>query len=491
MLNDATPEEVEAIAQVSQPGDKISSPAPGLSSTLSDEDEMAAVAGASVPMHQEDTQMSWEELEDPRRPQQQLRAQTSRERLVQQQQEQERERQAQLQLQAQQEQVATRTQALDPAIATETKKVIITPSVARDGSGAPQGPTQNQQQQGPLLPSAILAQQQSAQEQDRKRAREEIEAAEDAARKRSAPTPKTGPGAGAVLGANVVQQPKELVRTASQETRSSVSSSTSSSGGKLRKDPQRPGSSSERERDTEDEKDGGKKKRGMFGGLFSRKKEKEKGRDKGSLENIAAAAAGSVQDRMSEESGLSSSQSHSQSGHAQYPSASPEFTRGGPPPSNARQQQAGQQRTESPVQRVVSPQQQVQPASVTVSPLASQLREQDQQQYQQYLKRSPFSVPEPPSFGLQSAPAIMPFAFSSSSANSIGIGTAASPNNSGYGMSLTAGAPSRPGGRPGSLILTSSMGGIDGQGTGVPSSASFASSPARISKAKRHLRRSC
>ena len=86
-----------------------------------------------------------------------------------------------------------------------------------------------------------------------------------------------------------------------------------------------------------------------------------------------------------------------------------------------------------------------------VSPHASQLRQRDQQQqalYQQYLNRSPSSPPEAqPSYGLQSASAVMAYTSSTSSS-----GSALGPPTS------------RP--RPGSLILTASS--MDGPGPGVP-----------------------
>lgn len=343
---------------------------------------------------------------------------------------------------------------LDPAQATETKRVVITPSVAREEQINPQAQQQQQsgrsQQPGPLLPSEIIEKRQQELEQERKRAREEIEAVEEA-RKRSAK------GRGELgLGPPPVQAQgsptKELTRTPSQETRSSVASSANT-GGKLRKERS--------DRDSEEsEKDNGKdkKKKGVFAGLFGRKN-KDKS-NKASIENLGAAAADARQ-RGSEDSALSSSQ-HSH-GHSPY-SGSAEGARGSLSPAPGSRAQAQQQQRGSTPTSLSQPQAASPTPGATSPPQQpiSTLRERDQQQqalYQQYLKRSPSSPPEQPSYATQAAALVMP----TGSLNS-------SPNSSGYGLGL---APiTQPfrtqGGRPGSLLLSPAPG-ADGQsGFGVP-----------------------
>lgn len=471
----------------------------GIEEVVVDEDETVKLSsGAPGKIQGEDTQMSWEEVDDvnaqtraalgipaPLRPgsvspsagyqqrdealategqQQQLRSQTSRERLLAQQQDQK------SQAQPVQER---RPIQLDPAEATDTKRLVITPAVAREGySPSPQPGSGSQQQSGPLLPSAILQKQQQARDEERKRTREEIEAAEQEARKRAkgqAPGVQQQP-----------QSPKELVRTASQETRSSVASGSGSSGSggaKLRKE--RTDRDRERDRDTEDErqketdKDGKekKKKSGMFGGLFGRRKEKgdkEKG-SKSSIENIAGAASEAGRARGSEESGTSSAMSHVQ----QYTASPPEGRSALSPSPGLRQQprsapspqQAQQQQAPAPQASSLYPQSTttttpaVQPSSAVppqVSQHASQLRERDQQQqalYQKYLKSSPSSPPDGPSYATMSASLVMPN--QSGSLNG-------SPNASGFGLGLAPGAAGfrTAGGRPGSLILSPSSGDI-------------------------------
>ena len=296
--------------------------------------------------------------------------------------------------------------SMDPATASETKKLSLTPSLARDTGTQQQ--LQPQSQGGPLLPSAIMQQQ----HEDRKRTREEIEALEDAQRKKAAkgkgPTPSgysSAPESGRPAG-----------------------------GAKLRK---------ERDRDTPatddesiKEKDKKKKSGGsVFGGLFSRRKDKK---DKNSptsgvSESSSMLSIGSsdIILRGSEESGKSSSQQH---GGPVEPAS--------PVTASARQQQQqamAQQALSVPQGQTsgeLSPQSAL---SAQISQHASQLRQRDQQQqllYQQYLNRSPSSPPEAqPSYGLQSASAVLGNSASFSSAN----------NNLSPGST-------RP--RPGSLILS-------------------------------------
>ncbi|KIJ59439.1 hypothetical protein HYDPIDRAFT_100725 [Hydnomerulius pinastri MD-312] len=304
------------------------------------------------------------------------------------------------------------SKTVDPAEATETKKLTVTPSIARD--------EQSRQAQtgagGPLLPSAIM----QKQEDERKRTREEIEVLEEAAKRKKGGKDKPSP---TNPTAPVTNQPAKAAQ---------------SGGGKLRKE----------QRDTTD--DEGKEKRekknrGVFG-LFGRKKDKNK--DKVSIESTSSDTV-----RESQESGRSSSLQHGSSGPEQPLS---------PVTATAMQQQQQSLRTSLEKQ---SPARQQQPQGATpqtpphqvqgqVSQHASQLRQRDQQQqalYQQYLNRSPSSPPEAPSYGLQSASAVLgtsPYTTTPSS-------TAA-----GLGLGLSSSRP-----RPGSLVLSPTA---DGQGVGVP-----------------------
>lgn len=289
--------------------------------------------------------------------------------------------------------VSTGAKTMDPTQAAETRKISITPAVARERPV--EEPVQQQQQGGPLLPSAILQQQQ----EERKRTREEIEALEEAARKKAKGKPPAEQG-------------------------------KPSGGAKLRKERAPEPVSS-----TDDESTKKKKGGGVFGGLFGRRK--DKGRDKGSSISESG-SIGSTEiaiGRESEESGRSSQQ------HVAISSAE-----NSPVTASAKQQQQLIQRTEPPKGALQSPQrptQQLQtpetPPQTSLSQHASQLRQRDQQQqalYQQYLNRSPSSPPQTqPSYGLQSYPVVAGANFSTSPSS-----------NSGLGVSN-----SRP--RPGSLLI--------------------------------------
>ncbi|EPQ59784.1 hypothetical protein GLOTRDRAFT_136558 [Gloeophyllum trabeum ATCC 11539] len=308
--------------------------------------------------------------------------------------------------------------SLDPAQATDTVKLSVTPPIVCDGVMAEQQKQPQQQAQGtpgPLLPSDIMRQQ----EEQRKRQREEIEALEAEARKRA-------------------NKMKEKTASPSPESRPN-------GGAKLKK-----------EREVEDDSKEKKKKGGMLSGLFGRRK--DKGKDKGSSEN------GSVDlGRPSEESSRSSNAhlaaNPSESGmtspttaaaRQQQQQMSAVRNSTDPKRQNQQQQQQYQQGTTTPP--TTPPQQ-----SSLVSQHASQLRQRDQQQqalYQQYLNRSPSSPPDlQPSYGLQSASAIMPHAssFNSSSSSASGLGIGLTPESAGT---------RRP--RPGSLVLSPTA--TDGQG---------------------------
>ncbi|KAF8522320.1 hypothetical protein JB92DRAFT_2888045 [Gautieria morchelliformis] len=277
---------------------------------------------------------------------------------------------------------------VDPATAAgETRKISVTPSIAREAAR-----------------QSLLAQQQ---EESAKRAREEALAAEEIARKKAKTKDAVQPVSSATIG-----------RAASNE---SVRSSSQSGGAKLRKGRDSPGPEEEKK----------EKKRSVFG-IFGRKKDKNKDKYSESIEGI----------RSSDDSGRSGSN------HGHYtpsaleapalsaatgPAASPQSRI--PNPSDPRRATAGS----TPSPRQASP---FQAATPVVSQHSLKMQQIDQQQqalYQQYLKSSPASAPEGPSYGLQSAASIMPIS-----------------NNN-----LSASFRSQ-GGRPGSLILSPT--GLDGQG---------------------------
>ncbi|KAG5637902.1 hypothetical protein H0H81_002730 [Sphagnurus paluster] len=271
---------------------------------------------------------------------------------------------------------------VDPAEVTETKKLTVTPNIARGGED-------NQ----PYLPSTILEKQQE-------KAREEESSDKRAKGKEKMAAP--------VSSAPIVKP---------------------NTGGKLRK-----------ERDSDEDSSKEKKKKGVFGGLFGRKKDKK---DKNA--SIGSMDSGDITGRASEES--------SRSGHRPSTVSTVESITSPTTATAMQQQQQQQQQAPSSLRPSAE---QLQPhtperATAPVSQHASQLRQRDQQQQalyqQQYLNRSPSSPPEAqPSYGLQSASAIMQNTYSS-------------PSGSGLGPPA-----SRP--RPGSLILTQSV--MDGGGPGVP-----------------------
>lgn len=296
----------------------------------------------------------------------------------------------------------------DPIDATETKKLSASPSIVREEPIKPYPGSA-----GPMHPSAIV----QHQEDDRKRTREEIDALEEASKKK--PKGKDKDKAASVSSAAAVyNQPSRLSHSGS---------------GKLRK---------ERESTDDDGKEK-KEKKGLGGvfGLFGRKKDKNK--DKASIESISSDVT-----RESQDSGHSSSQQHPNG--AENP-LSPVTTA-----AILHQQQS----IRASIEARSTPQRQQPPSSggsqtptgsSPVSHHASTLRQRDQQQqalYQQYLNRSPSSPPEAPSYGLQSAFAgNSPYSSPSTTAASLGLGLPSS----------------RP--RPGSLIISPSA---DGQGLGVP-----------------------
>ncbi|KAG2103010.1 hypothetical protein BD769DRAFT_1696205 [Suillus cothurnatus] len=241
--------------------------------------------------------------------------------------------------------------AIDPAEVTETRKLSVTPSIARD-EPVKQAPALS----GPLLPSAIM----QKQEIERQRTREEIEVLEEASKKK------------------LKNKDKPLQPVSNTPVQKPLQAS-----GKLRKE----------QRDTTDDeaKEKKEKKKGGVFGLFGRKK--DKGKDKNSIETA------SNETRGSQESGQSSSNLHA-------PTPEPPMS---PVTVSAMQQQQQVLRTSNESRTPTRLQSQQTPQTPP-----QQLRQRDQQQqalYQQYLNRSPSSPPEAPSYGLQSAPVV----FSSSS----------------------------------------------------------------------------
>ncbi|KAH9887608.1 hypothetical protein C8Q73DRAFT_794614 [Cubamyces lactineus] len=333
---------------------------------------------------------------------------------------------------------------MDPAQATETRKLSMTPPVARSEEYS--APAQN----GPLLPSAIMQQQ----SEERKRTREEIEALEEAARKK------------AHLAGNA-NAPRGKVTS----NVSAGDPAPAKSGGKLRKERDRGHETTDDESGKEKDK---KKKGGVFGGLFGRKKDKDKGKDRSDTGSAASADSLSLS-RESEESGRSRSSPLTPPSSAEVSSPTTTSARqqqqqamlmqkNAADPKRIVQQQQQQQQSQqgqpfSPQDAASQPQQSraqpdANPVQVQLSQHASQLRQRDQQQqalYQQYLNRSPATPPEAqPSYGLQSASAVMPGSMSFSSSTSSTSGLTAS--------------GSRP--RPGSLVLSPTS--MDGQGVGLP-----------------------
>jgi hypothetical protein len=256
--------------------------------------------------------------------------------------------------------LSTSSKPSDPALATETRRLTVTPSVARDPALATEEPAQRLQpatESVTLLPSAIMAQQ----EAERKRTREEIEALEAAQKKaRSKVTP---------------EQQRPL-------------------SGKLRKD--------------QPEEETKEKKRGGLFGIFGRKKDKS---SKSSITSSNPSLDSSSDLRVSDDSSISVSQQ--QDGNSPTTASA----------RQQQQQQILQQQATyrngaaEPKRTHPSPT----GSQDQISQHASQLREYDLQQqklFHEYLTRSPSSPPEA-SYGLASAP-LMPYSqsFSSSTTSS-------------------------------------------------------------------------
>jgi len=270
------------------------------------------------------------------------------------------------------------SKTVDPAEVTETKKLTVTPSIVRE----------EQVRQGPLLPSAIM----QRQEEERKRTREELEALEEAAKK------------------------KLKGKDKAVATPANAPVSKAPTGSKLRKE----------QRDTTDDeaKEKREKKKGGMFSLFGRRKGKDKDKDKVSIESASSDTL-----RESQESGRSSG---------------PQNSEQVVPASSTPQQHV---RVSSDASKTPSRQQTPQPSPqqllAQVSQHASQLRQRDQQHqamYQQYLNRSPSSPPEAPSYGLQSATVVL---------NSSNLYASPVASTAGLGLGLPSSRP-----RPGSLVLS-------------------------------------
>lgn len=282
---------------------------------------------------------------------------------------------------------------VDPAVAGETRKISVTPSIAREAAR-----------------QSLLAQQNAQHEENVKRAREEAQVAEESARKKGKIKDSGQPVSSATLG-----------RVASID---SGRSSSVSGSAKLRKGRDSPALD-------EDGNKKEKKKGGVFS-LFGRKKDKNKDKQVDGSEAI----------RNSEDSTRSGSL------HGHYTSSPPESTGpsaaagvAGSPQSRARASSDARRSNagSTPTPGQAPSYQANQPVVSQHSLKMQQIDQQQQALYQQYLKSSPASAPEGPSYGLQSAASIMPI------------------NNN----NLSAGFRSQ-GGRPGSLILSPT--GLDGQG---------------------------
>ena len=160
------------------------------------------------------------------------------------------------------------SRSMDPAEASETKKISMTPLVAQDNDQRGQAPRQPQPRPiGPMLPSEVM----QRQEEERKRTREEIEALEEAARKKAKPPSGGRPNGPA----------------------------------KLRKEPQSSG-----DEDSGKERDRKGKSSGLFGRFFDRRKDKHK--EKGSSDSIDITRGNDL--RGSEDSGRSSNHTDGSAG---------------------------------------------------------------------------------------------------------------------------------------------------------------------------------
>ncbi|KAG2014196.1 hypothetical protein CC2G_011038 [Coprinopsis cinerea AmutBmut pab1-1] len=301
------------------------------------------------------------------RAQQQQQLEQQREEQVRQQQMQQQMQQQELQQrQMEQQQQAAKQQdgssessgsrRIDPLEATETRKLTVTPTIAREDERAPGQP---------YLPSAI--------QEDERLKRQREEEAEESLRKKAKGKDKMPPPV------------------------SSTQATPTKSGGKLRKEP-----SKEKE---EEEGKGKKKKSGFLSGMF-RKKDK-----KGDNVSVTSMDSSENLARSSDESAMSGAR-HAPGSGALSPTSNLALHQQQAIRVSESTQSFGQAAPSTPERSFQQP-------GYQVSPLANSLRQRDQQQqalYQQYLNRSPSSPPEAqPNYGLQSAPIVMPQSSSTSS----------------------------------------------------------------------------
>ncbi|KAJ7595076.1 hypothetical protein C8J56DRAFT_456317 [Mycena floridula] len=248
--------------------------------------------------------------------------------------------------------------AVDPADVTETRKLTVTPNIARESDeSSSYGPSQSVSSNG------------GSQKTDESSKRLREEESDESLRKRSKGKDK--------MGAPV------------------SSASLNKPNGKLRKERD---SKSDASQSDDEGKD--KKKKGVFGGLFGRKSKK----DKGSIDIADPTRLSDDSGRRGPESSVSPTTAIAmQQQQIQQQAMS---LRNSTDPKRIAQMQSQQMQEEPPYSGDSNN------GSPQVSQHATQLRQRDQQQqalYQQYLNRSPSSPPEAqPSYGLQSWTAVMP-----------------------------------------------------------------------------------
>ena len=254
---------------------------------------------------------------------------------------------------------------VDPADVTETLKVTVTPSIAREEQS--------------YTPSIVIERQQ---DDERSKRMLDEESSDESLKKRVKGIDKMAASVSSVM----YNKPPPS---------------------KLRKEPSKD--------TTDDEGNKDKKKKGsMFGGLFGRKKEKATKETKSAGSASITSVESEYTGRDSEDSGKSTPRIL--------------LTDGTTSPTTVvaqQQQQALGSRIVSPEDRTPIPVNQLAPSTPErsippqVSQHASQLRQRDQQQqalYQQYLNRSPSPPEAQPSYGLQSASAVKLSSPSASSA---------------------------------------------------------------------------
>ena len=299
--------------------------------------------------------------------QQQLAAQQQQQ-LMQQQAEQAVQQALQTQQQALQNsgshEISEESRRVDPADVTETLKMTVTPTIARE--------EQTVAVQQPYTPSIVIERQQ---DDGRTKRMLDEDSSDESLKKKAKGIDKMA----AVSSTMANKPPSKLRKESSKDSRDT----------------------------TDDEGKDKKKKVSMFSGLFTRKKEKvtKETKSTGSASITSVESEYTIPD--SEDLGKTTPRIILTDG-----TSSPTTTT-----AAQQQQQAVNLRSIPPEDRTFIPVNQLAPSTPErsippqVSQHASQLRQRDQQQqalYQQYLNRSPSSPPEAqPSYGLQSASAVM------------------------------------------------------------------------------------